>query len=228
MIKPTANFIIFPYEIIDGKSVLVARQIIKERAPYTYKYLTNHEAPLRAREKGKCDDDEWHRFGRNQNIARQHLSKLCIPRLVTKLEVSSDRDGVFVMDNVDVCGLTLKPAFAHLELDYLMGYMNSKPARWFFPHVSAPFQNDYYSANKQFVSQLPVPLPHPGDKVAKCRYEIVAQRGRELAEYKQALIGAHQQRNKNALTLLIDQARTEIDDAVSELLGLPDNSLLAI
>jgi hypothetical protein len=228
LIESTGQFIIFPYDIVNGNAVLVSRPSIRKRAPKTYKYLVGHENALRGRERGKCDDDDWHRFGRSQNIARQHFPKLCIPRLVTKLEVASDRTGLFVLDNVDVCGLTFKPAFSALNLDYLMGYMNSKPARWFFPHVSAPFQNNYYSANKQFVSQLPVPLPAVGDKAAVRRYETVAHLAKEIAGYEGALKGAHQQRNKNALILLIDQAKSEIDVAIAELLGLPDNSLSAI
>jgi hypothetical protein len=35
-----------------------------------------------------------------------------------------------------VCGLALKPELSSINMDYLMGYMNSKAARWYFPRLS--------------------------------------------------------------------------------------------
>jgi hypothetical protein len=82
--------------------------------------------------------------------------KLCVPRLVDHLHAGFDLDGTHYLDNVDVGGVTWKPAYAARSLKTLGALLNSQVLRWFFPHVSAPFRGGFRSANRQFLEQVPI------------------------------------------------------------------------
>lgn len=59
----TRQYILFPYQIVNGKAELIKESDVKQLAPKTYEHLKNNEKVLRRREGGKFDDAEWYRFG---------------------------------------------------------------------------------------------------------------------------------------------------------------------
>ena len=124
--------------------------------PKTAAYLLENRKRLEDREKGAFRDSRWHRFGRSQNLGIQRRVKLCVPRLVEELHAAYDRDGSRLLDNVDVGGVTLKPTFADQGLEYLLALLNCRLMRWYFPRISAPFRGGWLSANRQFLSLLPI------------------------------------------------------------------------
>jgi hypothetical protein len=65
---------------------------------------------------------------------------------VETLYAAYDIDGNHCLDNVDVGGIVLKPNYQHYKLPFLLGLLNSKLLKWYFPYVSAPFRG---SVSKQ-------------------------------------------------------------------------------
>jgi len=157
----TEQVILFPYEVINEKAGLIPFDQLEKKYPATAAYLLENKKTLEAREHGKFKDKDWHRFGRTQNLGIQERGKLCVPRLVDRLCATADLTGTHYLDNVDVGGLTLKPGTPDFGLKYLMGLLNSKLMGWFFPYISAPFRGGWMSANRQFLSLLPVIKPTP-------------------------------------------------------------------
>ena len=92
------------------------------------------------------------------NIDKQEVPKLLIPRLIQRLFCTIDSEGEFYLDNVDVGGIL--PTSVS-ELAYLAGILNSPVPNLVWRYISKPFQNDYRSANKQFIAPLPIPEATP-------------------------------------------------------------------
>ena len=157
----TKTFLLFPYEISGENPRLLSVKEMKERFPLGWSYLKHYEVQLRAREHGKFNDDQWYRFGRNQNIDKQELPKLMVPRLVNTLACSIDAAGEYYLDNVDVNGIIVNN---EEMLYYLAGIINSPFLNFVWRQISKPFQNDYRSANKQFIAPLPIPSATSGAK----------------------------------------------------------------
>ena len=111
--------------------------------------------------KAPFNDDEWYRFGRHQNLDKQQIEKLIVPRLVTTVYCSVDHAGSIYLDNVDVGGVA--PA-AGMEAYFLAGLLNSPVAGYVFRRISKPFRGDYRSANKQFIAPLPIPYATPEER----------------------------------------------------------------
>jgi hypothetical protein len=159
-VKPeTTARILFPYTDSAHGVDLVSAATMKRDFPKAWAYLGRHEVKLRAREGGKFDDDLWYRFGRNQNIDKQHLRKVLVPRLVQRLALTPDLKGEVVADNVDVCYLVVDDVEA---MWYLLGVLNAPVASWYFRRTSKPFRGGYFSANKQFLA--PIPIPQASDE----------------------------------------------------------------
>lgn len=111
---------------------------------------------LENRENGKMRNKGWHGFVYHKNMLRQSKPKLFVPRLVDKLHGSIDTNGSFFLDNVDVGGLVMKKEYDNLSLYYILALINSKLMRWYFPHISATFRGGWFSANKQYLSRIPI------------------------------------------------------------------------
>ncbi|MES0199002.1 DNA methyltransferase [Mesorhizobium sp. M0011] len=168
----TNTFLLFPYEREPGGAmrIISSREMVR-KFPSAWAYLRSWEQQLRGRENNKFDDDVWYRFGRSQNIDKQDLAKLVVPRLVEHLKVSMDATGSICLDNVDVGGVS---ATQGTDLAYLMGVLNAPVADFVFRSIAKPFRGDYRSANKQFIAPLPIPNVSPEDRAE------VATRAREL------------------------------------------------
>jgi hypothetical protein len=153
---PERQYVIFPYKVENGLVRLVAFDEIAERYPKTAAYLLKNKETLEGREKGKGKGPRWYGYIYLKNMIRQSTTKLCIPRLVDKLYAAFDEDGKHFLDNVDVGGITFKEGYEQQGFKYLLGLLNSRLLRWYFPLISAPFRGGWMSANRQFLSQLPI------------------------------------------------------------------------
>jgi hypothetical protein len=153
---------------------LIDASTMQEQYPQAWAYLRGNEEALRCRESRNFDDQEWYRFGRNQSLDKQDKPKLLVPRLLLNLECAPDPKGRLALDNVDVGGVI--PA-AEIDTWFLAAILNGSVANWVWRLTSKPFQNDYRSANKQFIAPLPVPR---ADAATRARIGRLARINRAL------------------------------------------------
>lgn len=172
----TSTYLLFPYEIGERVTLISAKRMERD-FPHAWRYLRTWENELRRREaridKQSSDferdelgvpvhapfnEDNWYRFGRHQNLDKQEIPKLVVPRLVANLHCAVDMHGELYLDNVDVGGV--QPADG-VDLYWLAGLINSPVLRFIFKRISKPFRGEYLSANRQFIA--PLPIPHASD-----------------------------------------------------------------
>lgn len=162
----TDTYLLFPYRVADGRAELIPAATMDADCPLAWAYLCEHEATLRSRESGGFDDEQWWRFGRSQNLAKQEVEKLVVPRLVAHVGCSVDGDAAQYLDNVDVGGVG---AARDVSPYFLAAVLNAPPADFAFRRISKPFRGDYRSANKQFIAPLPIPNAPEDDRAALAR-----------------------------------------------------------
>lgn len=159
----TETWILFPYSIVADQARLIGASVMEVSYPKAWAYLRSFEKDLRGREASRdaqghpirpFDDDAWYRFGRNQNLDKQHRRKVVVPRLVSRLVCFVDEAGAFCLDNVDVGGVLVAEDKSPW---FVAGILNAPVADWVFQRISKPFRGNYLSANRQFIAPLPVP-----------------------------------------------------------------------
>lgn len=169
----TWTYLLFPYEVNNGIVHFYTENEMEESYPKAWQHLKNHEKELRARESGKFDDKQWYRFGRNQNIDKQEIHKLCVAQTVPGMRVCYDSEGAFYFNNVRVNGIIPND----LETGwFLLGVLNAPVCDYIFKRIGKPKEGGYYEANKQFIAPLPIPPATPEEKTE------VARRAQKLQE----------------------------------------------
>jgi Eco57I restriction-modification methylase len=168
----TDTWLLFPYSRVGNQVTLIPASHMKSVYPKAWMHLKRYEQVLRGRESSRdsrgnpihpFDTDTWYRFGRHQNLDKQHLRKLIVPRLVARLGCSVDGAGANYLDNVDVGGVL---AGDGEDLWFLAGILNAPIANFVFQRISKPFRGGYLSANRQFIAPLPIPPATPEQRAA--------------------------------------------------------------
>ncbi len=170
----TGIYALFPYDLTAGIARLWTDGEMQDRFPLAWAYLCSYEDSLKTREKsakpdpktgkrGPFDDNDWYRYGRSQNLGKQEIAKVIVPRLVVRLKAVADDKGKFYCDNVDVGGVIPRDPD---DVWLLTGILNSPATNTMFSWLSKPFRGDYLSANKQFIAPLPVPIMAPAERTA--------------------------------------------------------------
>ncbi len=75
------EWLIFPYQLINGKAELIEPEIIEAKYPNTLEYLKVYENILREREKGKYNNKHWYQYSRNQAISVLEQPKIITPEV---------------------------------------------------------------------------------------------------------------------------------------------------
>ena len=102
----TDTFLLFPYERdARGAMGLISPRDMARRFPGAWAHLREWEKELRKRESSAFDDEEWYRFGRNQNIDKQNDPKLIVAQTVPEMRVCGDFEGRSYLNNVRVNGI---------------------------------------------------------------------------------------------------------------------------
>lgn len=157
-IPSTRTYLLFPYVEQDGRERLLTTAEMASRFPKGWKYLRTYESALRRREEGAFDDEQWFRFGRNQNIDKQKLPKLGIAQTVPELRVFYDKDGSYCFNNVRVNGILTEGENSSY---FLMGILGCRVVDFVFRRRAKPKERRpsgaYFEANKQYIAPLPVP-----------------------------------------------------------------------
>ncbi|MEI6211599.1 MAG: restriction endonuclease subunit M, partial [bacterium] len=104
-----------------------------------------------------------------------------------------DAEGACCLDNVDVGGILTRD---RPTLLYLFGMLNAPVCDYVWRRISKPFQNDFRSANKQFIAPVPIPDATPAQREQVGRLALRLQdlhtRGRALADAIDARLASAQ------------------------------------
>jgi hypothetical protein len=193
--------------------------------PKTHEYLINNKVRLEERERGKFKTQHWYRFGRSQNLGIQERVKICVPRLVDRLHAAYDIDGSHFLDNVDVGGVTLRSNYSKLGNPYLLGLLNSRLLRWYFPFISAPFRGGWLSANRQFLSQLPIRTIDFSDPADVASHDRMVALVESMLSLHKRLADARTGHEQNLLQRQIEATDKQIDALVYELYALMEEEI---
>ena len=130
------------------------------------------------------------------------------------------------MDNVDVNGIVCRPGI-ELDLRYIAGLLNSRLMGWFFPNVSAPFRGGWYSANRQFLGNVPILTDFASPEDAAMRdkivgaVELLTELHSQMAEKKTAL-------ERDVVARQIASVEAQIDRCVYHLYRLDADDIALI
>jgi len=175
-------YIIFPYQIQDGKAELIPPKKLKANYPKVWEYLKRCEDKLRGREKGKMDHEGWYGYGRTQNIAEFGQPKIMTQVLASKASMVLDEQGEYRFvggGNAGGYGIVLKQN-AGISYHCLLGILNSSLIDDYLQSHSTIFRGGFYSYSRRYLKDLPI-VPPSAEEQAK-----IEQLAKEILEKKES------------------------------------------
>lgn len=159
--------VLFPYDIVNGKAILLDKQKLKNDIPKTWDYLYKNKEKLWKREKGKwADQENWYGYVYPKNMDKFDNKKILVQVLANKSSFSLDLDGRFYFPgggNAGGYGILLDEK-DELTLPLLCAFLNSSLLEWNLKKISTKFKGGYYSYAKRFIKTLPIKIPETDDE----------------------------------------------------------------
>ncbi len=223
--------LIFPYALIDGKSVLIDATEYKNRYPLTWSYLEENRELLTARNKGRMGQD-WYGYVYKKNHTRFNSPKILVPSIATGSSFALDLSGIYYFvgsggGGGGGYGITLLEE-SQISYLYLLGLLNSRLLSSYLKTITTTFRGGYIALNRQYIEQLPIRAIDFSDPNDKTRHDsIVELVGRMLSLYSR-IDNAGTPHEKTIIQQQIDITDQQIDRLVYELYGLTQEEIKAI
>jgi hypothetical protein len=150
-------FVLWPYDACGNP---LSSSELRRRFPLGWKYLQHVKAPLSGREKGKFNDDEWYRFGRDQGIENCTKVKLIIPAILNGMRVIEDLKGRLAYTASGEGGggaWGLFPKSPDVDLRKLADYLRSDEVWIYCKAMGFPKKGGWRGVDKTVLEPLPVP-----------------------------------------------------------------------
>ncbi len=225
LLRPAKLAVVFPFErSVNGRWGPMSKARLHEDFPLTEQFFADASNVVRLQERAKGKfrgADVYWDFVYRKNLAKQHLAKVCVPRLSETVKAALD-DGRFespyCLDNVDVCGVI--PEDDRLSLELLTGLLNSSLLDHVMRFTSRDnFRGGYLSLNKQYLAPLPIKLPDTVDE--KKLAERISESVRAIMDAKRKLRApALSDRECGVLKAEVEAHERRIDEAVFALYGV--------
>ncbi len=163
--KPNA-WMIFPYEIVAGRTRASAQLIqpseMARRFPCCLEYLEARRGELNDRNivGGSAATRQFYQFGRSQSLTKFDSPKIILPILSVEPRYAYDDANIVVTGggNGPYYMIRPRPGVA-IGNHFLLAVLNHPLSEAFVRTNTSPFRGGYYSHGKQFIENLPIPVP---------------------------------------------------------------------
>lgn len=145
--------VIIPYQIVNGRMLVVPLHEIETKTPKLHDYLLENKKFLEEREDGRMEGNGWHGYIYPKNLEVMFEPKLLVPDIADHASFALDESGEFAFTSG--YGITLRQG-TKISIKYVLGLGNSHVLDFFWRKVSTPLRGGYYRYFTQFVSQLPI------------------------------------------------------------------------
>jgi type I restriction-modification system DNA methylase subunit len=215
--------VVYPYEIIAGKTKIIPEEKLRADFPRTYKYLSEFESRLRDRGSATMEYPSWYALWRPREKQLFEAQKIVIPDVCQRSEFTLDREGGTYFANSAYGVVPKQNHQRHHE--YLLGVLNSTATWFYIYHTSTVLRGDFRRFMTSYLSTLPIPDASPDterdnepvfEEVAKSSDEKSGERLSDLA-----YIALRLRERRNNLNLeLLDYINTHHDGIPLTKLGI--------
>lgn len=220
--QPQPNaWMIFPYEMVAARSRTVARLIqpadMARLFPGCLAYLEarRHELIRRNIDGGSPGQRQFYQFGRSQSLTKFDSPKIILPILSVEPRYAYDDANIVVTGggNGPYYMIRPRPGVA-ISNHYLLAILNHPLSEAFVRTNTSPFRGGYYSHGKQFIENLPIPIPTDPERTAI--EALVVQ----MIDAMASVAAARTPQQKTIRKRQADDLRTQIETRVTNLFGL--------
>jgi hypothetical protein len=213
--------VIYPYQNIEGNSVVIPEEDLKNQYPVAWEYLNSKKEFLNGRDYFNKSAKTWYEIWCERAFRQQEVDKIVVRELAPSNQFAYCDRHTFYMDTV--CGIIPKDKSIE-NLFYLLGLLNSTLLEFVYKQTTVPKAGGFYIFKTMFLKNLPIPcidFNNPADKKRHDDLVTLVDRMLELNK-RLAPIRNTACAEREELLRQIKQTDQEIDDLVYDLYGLTD------
>lgn len=225
--KPKANtWIIFPYTIVStprgDRANLIQPDEMERRFPGCFAYLRARRAELARRNisGGTATNRQFYQYGRSQSLTKFNRPKIILPILSVEPRYAyDDADTVVTGGGNGPYYMIRANEDSGINNFYLLAILNHPFSEALIRTNTSTFRGGYYSHGKQYIKDLPVPIP---SDLQRMQVETA------VAKLIGMLLDATKARTPHERTLYERQAkslRAQIEDRITDIFGLSQEDL---
>lgn len=217
-LSDVTKLLIFPYETVDGKSVLIQASDYAKRFPLTWAYLDENRDRLSERAKGVLGK-AWYGYVYKKNHTMFGLPKILVPSIATGSCFAPDLEGRYFFVGSGGGGGGGYGIHIEKEIDpyYVLGVLNSALISYFLRATSTPFRGGYIALNRQYIERIPIVTPTPSNLPAT---KEIARLARLIVDLRVRLGVAGSDQERTVLRREMASADATINKKVAALYGL--------
>lgn len=170
--RPEANaWMIFPYELVTTAAGKLRARLLQpdEMAanyPHCWAYLNARRAALEDRNiaGGPADERQWYQYGRSQSLTKFDRPKIILPVLSREARYAFDETNTIITGGGNGPYYMIRAKDdAPVSTLYLLAVLNHPLCEAMVRMNTSVFRGGYYSHGKQFIKDLPIPVPEDPD-----------------------------------------------------------------
>lgn len=220
---PVPNaWMIFPYDLVANANGRIRARLIQpdemaERYPRCWAYLCARHEELGKRNivGGPAGERQWYQFGRSQSLTKFDRPKIVLPVLSLEPRYAYDEaNAIFTGGGNGPYYMVRAREDADVSTLYLLAVLNHPLSEAFVRTNTSSFRGGYYSHGKQFIENLPVPVPAEAQRTA------IEKKTKELIRAVDEVTAARIPREGKRKEREVVELRKEVESLVSALFGL--------
>ena len=169
--------LIFPYDIIDEKAVIISEKDYCKRYPETYKYLMDNKDEIQSKHKDKSNKKPWYRYEYVKNHNKFEQPKILIPGMVHGSRFSyDDTASMYITCGGPSAGggraLSLLKESDSYTYESLLAILNSSLISYLIVRNGIPKSSGWQGIGKAFIEEIPIPIINKDSEKEKILNEI--------------------------------------------------------
>lgn len=214
---PANAWLIFPYELTPTstggkKARLLQPNELSARYPLAWKYLTARRGELDGRNivGGSAAERQWYQYGRSQSLTKFDTPKIILPALSLEPRYSYDDADVMITGGGNGPYYMIRAREgAGVSNWYLLALLNHPLSEAFVRTNTSTFRGGYYSHGKQFIEDLPIPMP--SDAIRNAIEQLASTLVHVLEEHAAARTPHERTLKEREATALRDEIEKQVN-----------------
>lgn len=229
--RPVPNaWMIFPYMLVENgdgrtRARLIQPDEMAAHYPGCWEYLCARREELERRSivGGAASERQWYQFGRSQSLTKFSRPKIIFPVLSIEPRYAYDElNTLFTGGGNGPYYMVRAREGAEVSTLYLLALLNHPLSEAMVRTATSTFRGGYYSHGKQFIENLPIPIPEEEQRIA------VETKTAELIAAIDDLVAVRTARARTRKQREVQELRSEIERLVSGVFALTKMDMTTI
>ncbi|MDA3940102.1 MAG: hypothetical protein PF693_12495 [Spirochaetia bacterium] len=216
----TRNIEIYPYHLVNGKTLIYEEQVLKTDFPLCYEYLSEFKKKLKEkRVSQKTNPKYWYSCHRQRKIEKFETIKIITPEISLGCNMTLDEEKFY--HNTKVYSLIPKNSYNE-DIKYWLGVLNSNLMWFFLKTTGYVLRGGYFTFKTKYIEPFPIPVidfSNTGAKEVHDRIVSLVTKRVDLQSQKDSATG--NQDNK-VLNNMINATEKQLNSIVYRLYDLSE------